>query len=104
MLSIENMGADLQVDDVEAYLSARNIAARTDSPDVTEYWKSTPYLLSFMEQYRLAERVKNAVEEDPAGPVAELIRNNPQPPVEPGGYRGPERGPRRKRAHESVSE
>ena len=77
MLSIENMGADLQVDDVEAYLSARNIAARTDSPDVTEYWKSTPYLLSFMEQYRLAERVKNAVEEDPAGPVAELIRNNP---------------------------
>ena len=77
MLSIENMGADLQVDDVEAYLSARNIAARTDSPDVTEYWKSTPYLLSFMEQYRLAARVKDAVEEDPAGPVAELIRNNP---------------------------
>ncbi len=77
MLSIENLGADLQVDDVEAYLSARNIAAQTDSPDVMEYWKSTPYLLSFMEQYRLAERVKNAVEEDPAGPVAELIRNNP---------------------------
>ena len=77
MLSIEDMGADLQVDDVEAYLSARNIAAQTDSPDVTEYWKSTPYLLSFMEQYRLAARVKEAVEEDPAGPVAELIRNNP---------------------------
>ena len=77
MLSIENMGADLQVDDVEAYLSARNIAAQTGSPDVTEYWKSTPYLLSFMEQYRLAARVKEAVEADPAGPVAELIRNNP---------------------------
>ena len=77
MLSIEDMGADLQVDDVEAYLSARNIAVQTDSPDVTEYWKSTPYLLSFLEQYRLAERVKNEVEEDPAGPVAELIRNNP---------------------------
>ena len=77
MLSIEDMGADLQVDDVEAYLSARNIAAQTDSPDVTEYWKSTPYLLSFMEQYRLATRVRDAVGEDPAGPVAELIRNSP---------------------------
>ena len=77
MLSIEDMGADLHVGDVETYLSARNIAAQTDSPDVMEYWKSTPYLLSFMEQYRLAERVKEAVEEDPAGRVAELIRNNP---------------------------
>ena len=77
MLSIEDLGVDLRVGDVEAYLSARNIAAQTDSPDVMEYWKSTPYLRSFMEQYRLAERVKDAVEGDPTGRVAELIRNNP---------------------------
>ena len=30
-----------------------------------------------MEQYRLAARVRDAVEEDPAGPVAELIMNSP---------------------------
>ena len=35
------------MNDVEAYLGARDIATTVDAPGVTEYWKSAPYLLSF---------------------------------------------------------
>ena len=42
--------ADLDVNDVEAYLGAREIATVLDAPGVTEYWKSAPYLLSFMDR------------------------------------------------------
>ena len=58
---------DLQVDDVEAYLEAREIAAAVDAPGVMEYWKSTPYLLSFMDRYQLSERVLATVQKELMG-------------------------------------
>ena len=75
MLAVEDMAAELQVDDVEAYLSAHGIATAVGAPGIMEYWKSTPYLLSFMEQYQLAERVRRAVASEPAGEVAKLIQS-----------------------------
>ena len=42
-----------------------------------EYWKSTPYLLSFMDRYKLSDRVRATVEADPRGSVAQLIRHLP---------------------------
>ena len=78
MLEVAEMNADLTVNDVEAYLGAREIAAEVDAPDVTEYWKSAPYLLSFTDRYRLSERVQAAVEKQPNGVVAKLIRDNPR--------------------------
>ena len=76
MLSIEEMDADLQADDVAAYLSAQKITAAADAPEIIEYWKSTPYLLSFMEQYRLADRMRHALDMEPEGEVAQLIRES----------------------------
>ena len=77
MLQVSEMPADLKVNDVEAYLGAREIAAALDAPGVTEYWKSAPYLLSFMDRYRLSSRVRDAVEREPKGEIAKLIRDNP---------------------------
>ena len=78
MLQASEMTADLNVNDVEAYLGARDIATTVDAPGVTEYWKSAPYLLSFMDRYRLADRVRSAVEKEPNGDIAKLVRNNPR--------------------------
>ena len=76
MLAAVEMPVDLQVDDVEAYLEAREIAAAVDAPGVMEYWKSTPYLLSFMDRYQLSERVLAAVQREPNGAAAQLIRRS----------------------------
>ena len=74
MLEIAEAAVDLSVDDVEAFLGARQVAAAVDAPGVMEYWKSTPYLLSFMDSYRLSERLRNAVETDSNGVAAQLVR------------------------------
>ena len=78
MLRVSAMPADLNANDVEAYLGARDIATSVDAPGVTEYWKSAPYLLSFMDRYRLSDRVRAAVEKEPNGDIAKLIRGNPR--------------------------
>ena len=75
MLEINEAAVDLSVDDVHAYLGARRVAAAVDAPGVMEYWKSTPYLLSFMDNYRLSDRLQTAVETESNGAVAELVRN-----------------------------
>lgn len=73
MLEVTPMHVGLEVDDVETYLAARELADLVDAPDVTEYWKSSPYLLSFMEHYQLAERVRRRAEAAPDGDVARLV-------------------------------
>ncbi len=78
MLHEVEMTTDIDANDVEAYLGARDIAKVAKAPGVTEYWKSAPYLLSFMDRYRLADRVRSAVEKEPKGDIAKLIRDNPR--------------------------
>ena len=75
MLKPVDLPVELDSDDVEAYLSARDIAAAADAPGIMEYWKSTPYLLSFMEQYRLADRVQRSIASEPTGEVARIIES-----------------------------
>ena len=74
MLQPKTMTVDLKVNDVEAYLRAREVAATVDAPGVLEYWKSTPYLLSFMDRYKLSQSVRDNIEREPKGTVAQLIR------------------------------
>ncbi len=75
MLTTRDLPVELETGDVEAYLSARDIATAANAPGIMEYWKSTPYLLSFMEQYRLADRVQRAVASAPRGEVAQIIES-----------------------------
>ena len=73
MLAISETAADLDVGDIGAYLSARNLAAEVDAPGVMEYWKSTPYMLSFMDRYRLSDRLRNAAQEGQNGDVTRIV-------------------------------
>ena len=76
MLQPKVMSVDLKIRDVEAYLRAREVAATMDAPGVMEYWKSTPYLLSFMDRYKLSQSVRDNIEREPNGKVAQLIRHS----------------------------
>ena len=78
MLKVEEMPATLDVADVEAFLDVRELARLVDAPAVTEYWKSSPYLLSFMDRYRLTQRLHEAIETKPDGAVAGLVGNSPK--------------------------
>ena len=73
MLEIADNAVELSVEDVEAYLGAREVAAAVDAPGVMEYWKSTPYLLSFMDNYQLSDRLRATVEAESDGAAARLV-------------------------------
>ena len=76
MLRHSETRVGLREDDVKAYLQARAVAAAADAPNVMEYWKSAPYLLSFMgRRYKLAQRVRAHLEKEPNGEVARLVRD-----------------------------
>ena len=47
----------LDVGDVRAFASLQNLAELVEQPGVIEYWKSAPYLLSFMDKYKLKQSV-----------------------------------------------
>jgi len=78
MLEVRSQKVDLSVDEVEAYLQARVLADAVKAPGVMEYWKSAPYLLSFMERYRLPQRLEQAANSDADGSVARLVRKSPR--------------------------
>ena len=73
MLEISEKAVDLSVDDVESYLGARQVAAAVDAPGVMEYWKSSPYLLSFMDRYQLTEKLRAAVDSEANEVVAQVV-------------------------------
>ena len=77
MLEIVPTPATLNTADVESYLSAHALANAVTAPAVMEYWKSAPYLLTFMGQYRLAQKVRAQVSAEPRGPVATILKAGP---------------------------
>lgn len=48
----------LEAGDVESYIGLQNLARALEHPDTVEYWKSAPYLLSFMDDYSLKREFK----------------------------------------------
>lgn len=63
MLHPVDLEVTLQRADIDGYLAAAGAAELLGHRDVTEFWKSGPYLLNFMERYAL----KNAFEDAAAG-------------------------------------
>ena len=44
MLREVSAGAEVDADDLRAYLGMQRVARVIEAPDVIEYWKSAPYL------------------------------------------------------------
>src|SRR5690606_8437446 len=61
------------------YRGIGQIARLLEQGDPVEYWKSAPFLLSFMEEYKLKELFRGVVENpDQARDMATLIASAPQ--------------------------
>jgi len=53
----------LETEDVRSFVALDQLARTLDAGDVLEYWKSTPYLVNFMEDYKLGQAVESAAED-----------------------------------------
>ncbi|MYJ75099.1 MAG: DEAD/DEAH box helicase, partial [Gammaproteobacteria bacterium] len=71
-------GVELTPEDVEDFLALEKIGREVEQPQILEYWKSAPYVLSFMDDYRLktevADRLPASSEDDLAQILAESRR------------------------------
>lgn len=81
--------ATLQDNDVSSYLDLKRVARAIGHSDVTEFWKSAPYLLNFMDDYVLKEQFTAAIEKkSPA--VTSALQNTAAlliPPADIDAYR-----------------
>lgn len=76
MLRDATMGSlELTVGDIAGYRSLHQVAGQLNQADPIEFWKSAPYLLSFMEGYQLKERLKEGQVHPPSARlIAEALR------------------------------
>ena len=51
MVSEPSMSISVQPADLRQAVSVSEVARALDAPEITEYWKSAPYLLNFMRDY-----------------------------------------------------
>ncbi|MYB09221.1 MAG: helicase [Acidimicrobiia bacterium] len=63
MLKVQNTLVQVEPVDLRAYLRTGDIAEAVDHHEPTEYWKSGPYLVNFMESYKLKEAILWAAED-----------------------------------------
>lgn len=66
-------GLELTTGDVQDFLALEKIGREVSQPRVLEYWKSAPYLLSFMDNYQLKKRVKTRVDLSSDNGLAQLL-------------------------------
>ena len=74
MREVPSSGLQLTREDVLDYLALGKIGRQVGQPQVLDYWKSAPYLLSFMDDYKLktefAARLGTPAESELAGLLA----------------------------------
>jgi hypothetical protein len=77
MLRQSNAPLTVISSEATTYRGLSHLATHLDQPDPVEYWKSSPYLLSFMEAYQLKSALKEAREDSvSSGQIANLIREH----------------------------
>ena len=63
MLKEVESKARLDSADLESYVAIQRVARALKQPDTMEYWKSSPYLLSFMEHYSLKQNLRDRADD-----------------------------------------
>lgn len=73
MLEDRRLDGRLESSDVRTFAMVDRISRRLSTGDSTDYWKSAPYLLNFMEGYQLKHQMKAAVATDMGLGLADAI-------------------------------
>ena len=70
---VPSAGLELTADDVADFLALQEIGRKVRQPQVLEYWKSAPYLLSFMDDYKLKTEVVASLGASSENGLAKLL-------------------------------
>ena len=73
MRQVPSAGLQLTAEDVGDFLSLEKIGREVRQPQVLEYWKSAPYLLSFMDDYKLKTEVVARLDAPSENGLAKLL-------------------------------
>lgn len=73
MRQIPSTGLKLTADDVGDFLALQRIGHEVRQPQVLEYWKAAPYLLSFMDNYKLKTNVVASLDTSSENGLAKLL-------------------------------
>jgi hypothetical protein len=73
MLSERRPQLDLQTAELESFTAVDALSRDLDTGDVLEYWKSAPYLLNFMDDYKLVRTLERAVGARPRARTTDLV-------------------------------
>lgn len=73
MLADHRLDAPLEPKDIRTFAMVDRISRRLKTNDPTDYWKSAPYLLNFMENYDLKRQIKASIEADGGSGLVDAI-------------------------------
>ncbi|MSR47712.1 MAG: hypothetical protein EXS13_11720 [Planctomycetes bacterium] len=73
LVQVKSDGIALEQRDVRSYLTLQRVARHVEQPDIVEYWKSAPYVLNFMDDYKLKKAFDEASDGDGAAELARII-------------------------------
>jgi hypothetical protein len=62
----ENAECSVTAADVQSFIGTDLVARHLGLPPVADYWKSAPYLLNFMDEYKLKQELHKRAKESPA--------------------------------------
>ena len=69
---------ELTAEDVSDFLALEKIGRHVEQPQILEYWKSAPYVLSFMDGYRLKTEVANRLPASSEDGLAQILTESPR--------------------------
>ena len=72
---VPSAGLEIAAGDVQDFLALDRIGREVRQPQVLEYWKSAPYLLSFMDEYKLKTEVVARLEGSSENGLARLLKS-----------------------------
>ncbi|MDE0659257.1 MAG: helicase-related protein [Gammaproteobacteria bacterium] len=71
-------GVELKAEDVSDFLALEKIGREVEQPQILEYWKSAPYVLSFMDDYRLKTEVAKRLPASSEDGLSHLLTESPR--------------------------
>lgn len=77
LVEVPATGVTLREQDVREYVALQRVADALDEGNVLEYWKSAPYLLNFMDSYKLKQSFRKGIGSRRLGPeIASALRSS----------------------------
>lgn len=78
LVDVPPTGLAVQPSDLLQYLALQRVARTVDHPDTLEFWKSAPYALNFMDDYKLNEQLGAMVQSARSSSLFDALAPSPE--------------------------